>query len=227
MKINPFLDQLKTHYLFKNLTPEKKELLKKSKFKSVPAGQLIWSREEVTDYIIILLEGQLKISLVDRLGHEFAIRHIFPVDSLGDASIVDIDNRGQMADVWTVKDCHLLYVYKKDILKLINSNHKLTLSLCSELSRRINNLTRELELQVFCRGTLKIIYKLLQLKPESSNEIKITHKLLAELVGMSRERLTLTLEELENKGYIEKARGKITIQNYIGLKDEIENLIFK
>lgn len=225
MHVASFEKELKKHYLFKDLALEQeKVLLAKSKLKNIPAGKLIWSRGERTDYIVILLKGQLKISLLDRAGREFAIRHIFPVDSLGDGSI--IDNRVQMADVWAIKDSQVIYVYKKDILWLLNSCHKSAMVLCSELSRRMNNLTRELELQVFCQSTLKILYKLLQLKPEDSCEVKISHKLLAELAGMSRERLTLTLRDLENKGYIKKYREKIIIQNYVGLKNEVESLIF-
>lgn len=217
-------EKLRKHYLFRHLSDEEiADLLKNSRQVNVPAGQIIWSMNENIDYIVIILEGKLKVSLIDPQGSEFAIKYIVPIDSLGDATIAY--SHGQLSDVWAVEDSVLLRVYKKDILKILKSNNQATLDLCFELSRRVNNLTRELELQVFSRSSIKIMYKLLQLKPENSCEVKITHNQLAELVGMTRERLTLSLMELEELGYITKKRGKIIIVNPEKLLWEVSSFL--
>jgi CRP/FNR family transcriptional regulator len=217
-------DKMREHYLFKYLSSDEYSQIINSSFKkNVSKGEIIWSRTEIIDFIIVILKGRLKITLMDRIGNEFAIKHIVPIDSLGDATIVD--NKGQMADVVAVEDSLLLYVPKKEIVNILQKNRKAAFSLCSELSCRINNLTRELELQVFSRCKLKILYKLLQLKKDDSFEINITHQLLAELVGMSREKLTLALDEIEDSGLIKKTRGKIVIRDFNGMIREVEESI--
>lgn len=213
MDINGIFEKIKTHYLFKYLNKEEGlALLRLSCIKQVPSRQMIWEKHEKIDYIIIIIEGRLKISLIDKDGNEFAIKYIYPIDSLGDATI--LYNQGQMADVWTIENSKLIYIFKKDIINAANKNPRVLEALCEELSMRVNNLTDELELQVFNDAKFKIIYKLLQLKTKDTLEIDITHQQLAELIGMTRERLTLSLKDLEKEGLIKKSRGKIVITNY-------------
>jgi len=219
------IEKLKKHYLFKHLThSESMELVNRSRLKEIPAGTLLWSKNDKREYIVVLLEGKLKISLLDPLGNEFAIKHITPVDSLGDGSIVD--NRPHMSDVVSVEDSLVLIVNKRDILRILNSNCEAAIGLCAELSARINNLTTELELQVFSRGAIRILYKLMQLKPRDSSVVKITHAQLAELVGITREKLTVILGDLEELGYIEKRRGRIIIRDTGKLEEILRDNVF-
>lgn len=210
------------HYLFKYMNEiEMIELLQNAPVQIVSGGTLLWSKREKVSHIVVLLKGKLKISLLDPMGNEFAVKHISPVDSLGDASI--FSDKGQLSDVVSVEESTVLFVNKNEIIKVLNNNAKAAASLCGELSRRIDNLTTELELQVFSRGTVRILYRLMQLKTGDSKEIRITHSQLAELVGMSRERLTLALGDLEELGYLSRKRGRIIIRDFERIKEMTED----
>jgi CRP/FNR family transcriptional regulator len=203
--------KLAGHYLFRSLSPAQADrLLTGSVQKRLSNEQALWSKKEPFDYFAILLEGKLKIILSDAGGNAYAIKHILPVDSLGDATITG--GGGQLSDVVSAGKSLVLLVRKKDTLKILEQNPAAALALCAELSRRIENLTTQVSLHVFARGSARILYRLAQLKPENSRQINITHEQLAQLVGMTRERLTLGLQELEDLGYVRKKRGAIIIE---------------
>lgn len=222
LKISEIQKIVENHYLFKNMNEtEMAELLLNAPPQIIPAGRLLWSKREKVPHIVVLLKGTLKISLLDPMGNEFAVKHITPVDSLGDASI--FEDKGQLSDVVAIEESTVIFVKKSDIIRVLNNNAKAAAALCGELSRRIDNLTTELELQVFSRGTVRILYRLLQLKAGDSQEIRITHSQLAELVGMSRERLTLALGDLEELGYLKRKRGRIIIRDFGKIKEIIRD----
>lgn len=203
-------EKLTEHYLFKHLRGgEIEELLGFSRIVTLPGGHFLWSRQDPVRHVAVLLKGRIKIALLDYQGREYSIRYITPVDSLGDASLAGEGKH--LSDAVTVEESRILFVSREGILKILNSNAHAAMALCAELSRRIDNLTREVEMQVFCRGAIRILYKLLQLKQEESTVVKITHAQLAELVGMTRERLTVSLQDLESLGCIKKKRGRIII----------------
>ncbi len=209
---------VENHYLFKNMNEtEMMELLRNASAQIVSGGALLWSKRDKVPHIVVLLKGTLKIALLDPMGNEFAVKHITPVDSLGDASI--FEDRGQLSDVVAVEESTVIFINKNEIIRILNNNARAASALCGELSRRIGNLTTELELQVFSRGTVRILYRLLQLKSADSKEIRITHSQLAELVGMSRERLTLALGDLEELGYLSRKRGRIIIRDFERIKE--------
>ncbi|MCE1246503.1 MAG: Crp/Fnr family transcriptional regulator [Firmicutes bacterium] len=218
------LKSLKGHYLFSVIDDRQTaNLLECSVLRVVPAGRILWSGDD-SDSLAVLLKGTLKIAVIDSGGNEFAIKHITAVDSLGDASVMG--ERGGLSGVYTVDECTVLFVEKNAVRSLIRSDAAAACALCRELSLRIGSLTGELKMQVFSSAETRIMHRLLQLMKPGCEEIKITQSLLAELVGITRERLTLALGKLEKEGYIVRKRGKIILKNAELMKKAVESAIY-
>ena len=89
--------------------------------------------------------------------------------------------------------------------------------------KAIRNMMGQLSLSSACfrrHSTPQIVAKLLlvALQHRSEDELDITHGQIADIVGVRREAITLTLKRLENKGVLECTRGKIRLLDRLTLE---------
>jgi CRP-like cAMP-binding protein len=82
--------------------------------------------------------------------------------------------------------------------------------------KAVRNMLGQLSLSSACfrrHSTPQIVAKVLlvALQHRTEDELDITHGQIAEIVGVRREAITLTLKRLENKGVLECTRGKIRL----------------
>ena len=84
--------------------------------------------------------------------------------------------------------------------------------------RAVRNLLGQLSLSSTCfrrHSTQQILAKVLlvALQHRTEQEIEITHGQIADIVGVRREAITLTLKQLEKSGVVECLRGKIRLND--------------
>lgn len=89
--------------------------------------------------------------------------------------------------------------------------------------RAVRSLLAQLSMSSACfrrHSTLQITAKLLlvALQHRSEPELEITHGQIAEIVGVRREAITLTLKQLERTGVLECLRGRVLVHDRAALE---------
>jgi CRP/FNR family transcriptional regulator len=170
----------------------------------------------MVESIYIIHQGKVKIYKLNEAGKQLTLAYLVPGNIIGEVDIFSMRPRGVFAEI--AEDA-MLCVINKDYLREIILNYpELTEKMFELVCSRVKELEDDVYNQAICNTRDKIVNKLLnmsQLEKDNSNSktaiIDITHQELAEMIGSSRETVSLTLKTLENSHYIKLLHGKIKI----------------
>jgi CRP/FNR family transcriptional regulator len=93
------------------------------------------------------------------------------------------------------------------------------------MGRLSNRLRQAKDMQTFEQESVekRILHLLVGLASEFGNNIPLTRREIAEMVGTTVESSIRTMLHLESKGLVDTARGQITVKNVQNLIDRIED----
>jgi CRP/FNR family transcriptional regulator len=192
------------------------KIAENSKIIELKAGNMLFRPEDMVESIYIIHQGKVKIYKLNEAGKQLTLAYLVPGNIIGEVDIFSMRPRGVFAEI--AEDA-MLCVINKDYLREIILNYpELTEKMFELVCSRVKELEDDVYNQAICNTRDKIVNKLLnmsQLEKDNSNSktaiIDITHQELAEMIGSSRETVSLTLKTLENSHYIKLLHGKIKI----------------
>lgn len=168
--------------------------------------------------------GRVKISKVTRDGKALTLSYCGPSELFGEVCLVDGGPREEMAEA--MENAMITEIERSDFEKLVQTHSQLGFQLTRLLAGRRRDLENKLETLVFRDVTSKLAELLLQLAQEYGVEdsrgtlvaLKITHQELANLIGSTRETVSLTLSQFKKKKYIATEGRKVIISDSESLK---------
>jgi CRP/FNR family transcriptional regulator len=192
------------------------KIAENSKIIELKAGNMLFRPDDMVESIYIIHQGKVKIYKLNEAGKQLTLAYLVPGNIIGEVDIFSMRPRGVFAEI--AEDA-MLCVINKDYLREIILNYpELTEKMFELVCSRVKELEDDVYNQAICNTRDKIVNKLLnmsQLEKDNSNSktaiIDITHQELAEMIGSSRETVSLTLKTLENSHYIKLLHGKIKI----------------
>ncbi len=192
-------------------------------------GEFIYTPGDRADFVYILRQGRVKLSVLAETGKEIAIDIIQPGEIFGEFALVDESLRSNMAHAL---DDVLMWVFSKhDFRKLLTTQPKLAMSYIKVVGDRRRRMEKKLS-DITSKAVSARICELLHELSTSSAEVKtafidylvpLTHQDVASLIGAARQTTTTVLNDLERRGIIELGRGWIRVkhlkelQTYAGL----------
>ena len=217
-KMNVSLRSLKHVPLFAGLNEEElKEIRTIAAAMQVAKGEILFSDCEESNGLYVVLSGKVKLYKVSREGKEQIIHVISPPDTFAEASVFLKGSHPFYAE--TLSDCQLLFLPKRDLLRLIRKNSRLSANMTIILSnyvKRYASLIEDLSLKEI---PARIARYLLDLSLKQSKGAKTPHELdldlsrsqLASRLGTIRETLSKNLSKMKAMGIIEVKRNRILI----------------
>ena len=200
--------------IFEVLSEESvKEIASKARVIKLEAGSILFRPEDTVEFIYILHQGKIKIYKLNEAGRQLTLAHLVPGNIIGEVDLFSMRPRGVFAEV--VQDAVLCVIDNDYIREILLKYPELTEKMLNILCSKIKELENEVYDQAICSTRGRIIKKLLQLADsqqkgsEENISISITHQELADIIGSSRETVSLTLKTLNNSGYLETLHGKI------------------
>jgi len=188
-----------------------------------PRGTILFTEGDRGDFLLVILSGQVKVSLHGQSGKEVTLALLGERDVLGEMALLD-ESSTRSATATALTATSGLQCYRQDLAEAFRSE-----SFVRTLTRLVQDRLRETNEQFRDRVTLEIPDRLLRqllklartwgrldqhrvlLRPRP------THEVLAQLIGCERETVTRALKELQ-------AEGLITVD---GQSLGIENLAFE
>jgi len=193
---------------------QSQKIAENSKIIELQAGNLLFGPEDKVESIYIIHQGKVKIYKLNETGKQLTLAYLVPGNIIGEVDIFSMRPRGVFAEI--AEDAKLCVINKNYLREIILDHHELTEKMFQLVCSRVKELENDIYNQAICNTRDKIINKLLNLGLSNKNSsetaiIDITHQELAEMIGSSRETVSLTLKTLENSSYIKLLHGKIKI----------------
>lgn len=180
--------------------------------KTFPKNTILFSEGDKTDSLYVICDGKVKVTINDDEGKEIILSMLGTGEYFGEMALLDAEPRS--ASVMTKETTELLIISKNDFMNIFSSN-PIAFNLLKGLIKRLREANKKIEslglLDVYGR-IARILNQLA--KPQNEKmviEEKLTHQEIANMIGSSREMVSLILKELSNGGYITIDKKLITI----------------
>jgi CRP-like cAMP-binding protein len=168
--------------------------------------------------------GRIKISKVTRDGKSLTLFYCGPSELFGEGCLLDGGPRTEMAEA--VENAMLTQIERADFERLLAAHAHLGSSMTRLMVARRRELETKVEALVFRDVTSKLAELLIKLAGEYGVDdargtlvaLKITHQEMANLIGSTRETVSLTLSQFKRKGLIHIDGRKVILADPEGLK---------
>ena len=217
----PLIDKraaLANHALFGHLeAAEREPLLALGAERRFSDGQMIFQRGDAGASMMLVLRGQVKISIVSDDGKELIFSLIPPGECFGEIAL--LDGQARSADAIAVGDCALFVLARADFIPFLERHPQVAIRLLAVLCGRVRATSDFIERLAFDNLPARLACLLLELAATYGSAtpagIRITCKLsqqdLGNLIATSRESVNKQLRLWRAQRLLRIEQGYITL----------------
>jgi CRP-like cAMP-binding protein len=218
---------LKRCDLFEGLTPAEKERLEgHALLRTFKRGEIIYFPSEPGQTVLVLSRGRVKIKTLGADGKETILTFIEEGELFGELALVDSEPRNEFAEA--VEGAVVVAVPREDMLWLIGRRPDVALSVTKLLGLRRRRVENRLRNILFRSTRERVVALLLELLESYGRQaeghweirLKLSHQELGNLIGATRESVTLTLGRLQVERFLQVRRQQIVILDRDRLSEE-------
>lgn len=183
-----------------------------SRLRRFPRGQVVFTRDDPSDTVIVVVSGQVKVAVRSADGGELTLTFVQPGGLIGDLGVADSGPRS--ADAETVEECQLLLVPREaiqDICARVPSAAQALASSIAAMVRRLTEATADLVFLDLPRRVAKVLLS----QPrgdEGTIRFRMSQEELAHQVGSTRQSVNAALRGFERRDWIEMHDRSITVK---------------
>jgi CRP-like cAMP-binding protein len=180
-----------------------------------PSGTVIFQRGDDGNYMILVTEGRIKLSLITAQGKELTLRHLEPGTLLGEMAVLDGEPRSADATASIATEGYV--IGKAEFMDFITRNPDAAEAVIRYLCKRLRETTDQLEtialydldsrVARFFLATLRSIHGE-DLPDEASLHVALSQTEIAGILGASRPKINRSILSLDEQGAI-KRQGNI------------------
>ncbi len=194
--------------MFSGLAPAALEgLSRMAQRRDWASGEVLFQRGDSGDWMVVLAEGRVKLTLLTPQGRELILRHAEPADSLGEFALVDGDLRS--ADATAVGAVTGWVLDRARFARLASEHPELGMAAARYFCRRLRETTDQLEgialYQLEARLARFFLMTLRQINgadlPQTAVlRLEVSQGELAAILGASRPKVNRALQSLQEAG---------------------------
>lgn len=202
--------------IFQALTPKMLErVASHATRRTVTRGTTLFHKGDPGNSLILVVSGQVKISVLSPDGREAVLNVIHPGEVLGEIAL--LDGRPRTADAVALTDCELMMVDRRDFTPFLRDNPDVALKLIEVLCGRLRHTSEQVEDVIFLDLPGRLAKTLLYLMARSGQKppapLSITQREIGQMIGMSRESANKQLRAWAERGWLRVERGRIVVLN--------------
>jgi CRP-like cAMP-binding protein len=192
--------------VFKGLNnKEVEDLSKMVKSRSYTKGDFIFREGEVSEALVVVHRGTIKVSKFSEEGKEQIIRILFPGDFFGQYAI--LDNKKHYADAEVLEETTVCFIHKKDLKVILERNPTMAMNFMMALSELLQEADEWIGtislLEVERRLAKALILFYDKDQGEDYFELPVPKKDFASLIGATPETLSRKLVQLQSQQVLE------------------------
>lgn len=180
-------------------------------------GQVIYDEERPSGAIHLVVSGRVKVSIPGEDGSRIVV-DIYAADQMfGEASFLGLPGRNECAEAldrvvlmsWTASE---IEDYIQGAPKLGVALIQMLVGRCVEFEERLQSMALDKTPERIARSLLRFTERVGTLEEDGTTRIPpLTHQLLSEYVGTSREIVTFQMNQFRERGFLRYSRKAIHI----------------
>jgi len=180
-------------------------------------GQTIYSQDQPSTSIYLIIEGRIKVSRLADDGHQVVIDIYQPDEFFGESALLKLPTRAEQATA--LESTRVMAWSALEIEDILSKRPRLSIALLQILVQRtidfahriesfsVDNIARRL-----ARSLIRFSERLGTVEEDGSVRITpFTHELLSQYVGTSREIVTHYMNQFRRHGYLKYSRKGIIL----------------
>ena len=191
---------------------------------SYRARQVVYLPGDRASTVHFIASGRVKVSKVTRDGKELTLAYRTGGDFFGETCLLEGGPREEMVE--SMEATTSVEVDRMGLDRLLAAHAQVSYPFVRALIGRWCSLEAKVEQLVFKDVGAKLAELLLRLGSEHGVEhrrglvlgLKITHQEMANLIGSTRETVSLTLSQFKRKGFIQTEGRKVILADREGLR---------
>jgi len=204
--------------LFEQLTPEQiSRLESRSLSRTYPRKSPIYLPGDHAKDVLLLAAGRAKICSLTEDGKQAIFGFIEPGELFGELAVIGVDERENYAEA--VEKSTIITIPGDALLELMEELPLLSIGITKLIGLRRRRIERRLKNLLFRSNRQRIVHLLLELVEQYGTRtpegvlirIKLSHQDLADIIGSTRETVTVVLGNLQREGYVAISRRKIVV----------------
>ena len=180
-------------------------------------GQLIYNAAQPSDRIYAVAEGKVIVTRIAKAEKQVVVNLCRPPEIFGESALVNRPARGEQAMV--LENARIMSWTASEILDLVARPNHLGMALLEVLVRREAELTWRIESLAVDTIHLRVARSLVRLSGRigtrqedgSTRMAPLTHKMLSQYIGSTREIVTHHMVDFRRMGYLTYSRHGIVI----------------
>lgn len=195
-------------------SPALQRLMERVSIKTqLPAGTLLFQKDEEADSIFVLDEGEIEISVTSVDGRKLALEILTPPEVFGE---IGLFAGRRTADATALGAVRLRRVRRSDFLAGLRDEPDLSIEVIELLCARLRDISDKLEERAFKPLPTRIARRILHLSEKYADRggtIPLSQAELADFAGATREAVAKTLGQWRAQGWIDLPRGALAIRD--------------
>jgi len=210
---------LKRCHLFERLAAaETARLESRSLIRTFQRRSPIFLPGDRADDVLLLASGRVKICSLTDEGKQAILAFIEPGELFGELAVIGLATREDFCEA-TEKSTVVL-IPREEMLRLMESHPEVSLGVTRLMGLRRRRIERRLKHLLFQSNRQRLVHLLLELVEQYGLttaegielRIKLSHQDLADVIGSTRETVTVVLGELQAEGLLTIGRRRIVIR---------------
>ena len=199
-------------------------LSERVEMREVRRREVVYLPGDASRSVFFVCGGRVKICKVTRDGKSLTLGYCGPSEMFGETCLVGVAARTEMAEA--VENALLAEIDRGDFERALAVHPALAVGVARHVIARRHDLENKLEALVFRDVSAKLAEQLIKLADEYGVDdargklvaMKITHQELANLIGSTRETVSLTLSQFKRKRLIVTEGRKVILSDLGALR---------
>lgn len=195
-------------------------LLREAREHGAKKGKALLEQGDEGDFLIILLEGQARVTVFTANGREIVLDYAGPGAVLGEIALLDGGTR--TASVIAMEQVRYLTLSRGVFERVIAENHHIALRLMRELAQRLRRANQTIEndrAYAAAPRLARFLLRLLANNGDGDPVIGLSQTELAMFAGISRENINRQLNLWSQAGLVALEQGKVRVLDREWLED--------
>jgi CRP/FNR family transcriptional regulator, cyclic AMP receptor protein len=192
---------------------ELQDLLERAALCAMKKGDVLLHQGDAGDYLIILLDGTIRVSMVASNGREIILDYLEPGSVVGEIALLDGGDR--TASVTALGEGQYLKIGAKAFREVLGKHPSVAWRLLGELARRLRNANNTIESdRAYASGPrlARTLQRLMQKGVEGAGlRLDLSQGELGAFAGISRENINRQLGSWADAGIVALEHGRIRV----------------
>jgi CRP/FNR family transcriptional regulator, cyclic AMP receptor protein len=198
--------------------PDLEAIRAASRLRSFRRGQVIFTRGDPSDTVIVVVSGRVKVTIRSAGGGVLTLAVIRAGGLFGELGVADDGPRS--GDAETLEDCQLLLIPRETIQQICARIPSAAQALARLIALTLRRLTEAAADLVFLDLPRRVA-KILLSQPRGEDGViasKMSQEEFAQLVGGTRQSVNVALRGFERRGWIQMHERAITVKQPAALR---------